>query len=101
MEWQLLSSLADDDRRTLLTMARRRRFRRNEVIFHEGDPGDAFHLISKGRVAVRVNTPLGETATLVILGPGEYFGEMAILSPAPRNATVVALEPVETMSLHR
>src|SRR5947208_2544738 len=42
-----------------------------------------------------------DIATLVILGPGEYFGEMAIVSPAPRNATVVALEPVETLALHR
>src|SRR4051794_29086320 len=101
MQWELLASLADEDRRTLLSLARRRRFRRNEVVFHDGDPGDALHLISKGRVAVRVMTPLGDTATIVILGPGEYFGEMAILSPAPRNATVVALEPLETMTLHR
>src|SRR5205085_10544360 len=46
-------------------------------------------------------TPLGDTATIVILGPGEYFGEMAVLSPAPRNATVVALEPLETLALHK
>ena len=101
MQWELLAPLADADRRTLLSMARRRRFRRNEVVFHEGDTGDALHLISKGRVAVRVMTPLGDIATLVILGPGEYFGELAIVSPAPRNATVVALEPVETLALHR
>ena len=101
VEWQLLASLAEEDRRTLLALTRRRRFKRNEVVFHDGDPGDSLHLISKGRVAVRVMTPLGDTATLVILGPGEYFGEMAILSPAPRNATVVALEPLETLTLHR
>ena len=52
-------------------------------------------------MAVRVTTPLGEVATTAILRPGTYFGEMALVAPAPRNATVVALEAAETMSIHR
>jgi len=97
----LLDGLSAEQKRGVLAGARRRKFARKEVIFHEGDPGDALHLIERGHVAVRVTSPLGDTATLRILGPGEYFGELAVISPAPRNATIVAVDPVETVSLHR
>jgi CRP-like cAMP-binding protein len=85
----------------VLTLARRRTFGRGEVVFHEGDPADSLHLISKGRFAVRVTTPLGETAMLAIRGPGEAFGELALVSDAPRSATVAALEAAETHSIYR
>ena len=85
----------------MLAVARRRTFGRGEVVFHKGDPGDAIHLIAKGRFAVRVTTPLGETAVLAIRGPGEAFGELALVSDAPRSATVAALEPAETHSINQ
>jgi CRP-like cAMP-binding protein len=101
MEWPILSVLTDEDQRALLSTARRRRFARNEVIFHEGDPGETLHLVSKGHVAVRVTTPLGDVATVRVLRPGDFFGELAVVSPAPRNATVVALGAAETLVIHR
>jgi CRP/FNR family cyclic AMP-dependent transcriptional regulator len=101
VRWPVLGSLPEARLHELLTVARRRRFSRHEVIFHEGDPGDAVHLIDQGRVALRVTTPAGDTVTLRILGPGSLFGELAILDPAPRNATVVALERTQTLALHR
>lgn len=85
----------------MLALARRRKFSRGEVVFHEGDPGDTLHLLDRGHVAVRVTTSLGDTATLRIIGPGESFGELAVISPAPRSATIIALEPTETLALHR
>jgi CRP/FNR family transcriptional regulator, cyclic AMP receptor protein len=101
MDWPILSSLGEEARRHLLASTRRRRFARREVLFHEGDPGDTLHLIDKGRVAVRITTPLGDVATLSVLGPGECVGEMALLGTGHRGATVVALEKSETLSLHR
>jgi CRP/FNR family cyclic AMP-dependent transcriptional regulator len=97
VKWALLDVLPADEARALLSAARRRRFDRGETIFHEGDPGDTVHLLDKGRVAIRVTTPLGDTATIRVLGPGEIFGELAVISPWPRTATVRALEPVETL----
>jgi CRP-like cAMP-binding protein len=99
VRWQLLGDLPPDELRRVLSVARRRSFARGEVVFHEGDPGDALHLIAKGRFVIRVTTPIGERATLAIRGPGDAFGELALISPAPRSATVAALEPAETYSL--
>jgi CRP/FNR family transcriptional regulator, cyclic AMP receptor protein len=101
-DWPLLRSLAEQERRRVLSAARRRRFARREVLFHEGDPGDTLHLIDKGRVAVRITTPLGDAATIGVLGRGEVVGEMAVLEPeGRRGATVLALEPTETLSINR
>jgi CRP-like cAMP-binding protein len=101
VRWQLLGDLPPDELRRVLTATRRRSFARGEVVFHEGDPGDALHLIEKGRFVIRVTTPIGERATLAIRGPGETFGELALISPEPRSATVAALEPAETYSLSK
>jgi len=103
VRWSLLDGIPQDDVTRLLSIARRRTFARGEVVFHEHDPADALHLVAKGRFAVRVSTPLGDTAVLAVLGPGEMFGEIALLGPAdaPRSATVAALEAGETRSVHR
>ena len=97
MEWRLLEGVPADDVRQLLSIARRRTFRKGEVVFHRGDPADSLHLISKGRFKVQVMTPLGEPATIAIRGPGDAFGEMAVAAPgAKRSATIEALEDSET-----
>ena len=84
----------------LLAVARRRPFARGEVVFHRDDPADCLHLIAKGRFAVRVITPLGDTATLAVRGVGDNFGETALLASKPRrSATVSALEPAETFAI--
>jgi CRP/FNR family cyclic AMP-dependent transcriptional regulator len=97
-----LDDLPDDERRRLLAEARRRKFAKNEVVFHEGDPGDAVHLIIKGHVAIRATTPLGDVATFTVLGAGEAFGEQALLSgDNVRTASAVALEPTDTHAINR
>ncbi len=103
MKWALLDGVPDEDVRALLSIARRRQFARGEVVFHQDDPADTLHLIDKGRFAVRVQTSLGDTAILSVLGPGEMFGELALLGEAEarRSATVAALEAGETRSVHR
>ena len=96
----LLDGLAEHERREVMRVARRRRFARKEVVFHEGDPGDTLHLIVRGSVAVRITTPLGDEGILRVLGPGQVFGELALIDPAPRVASIVAVEPCETLALH-
>jgi CRP-like cAMP-binding protein len=100
VRWRLLSEVPAEDVRLLLSVARRRRFQRGEVVFHRDDPGDSLHLIASGRFAVRVMTPLGEMVWIAVRGPGENFGEMALVaSDARRSATVSALEEAETFAV--
>lgn len=80
---------------------RQRRFRRNEVIFHQGDPGDALHVVASGAVKIVLPSAEGEEAIIATLRPGDFFGELAILDGAPRSATAVALESAETLELPR
>jgi CRP/FNR family cyclic AMP-dependent transcriptional regulator len=100
VQWPILADLAEDDRARVLKATTRRNYARDDLIVHQGDPGGAFHLLAQGRVAVRVSTPEGEVVTLSVLGPGDFFGEQALLGARhERTASVVALERVETFSM--
>jgi CRP-like cAMP-binding protein len=102
VEWRLLADVPPEDVRQVLSIARRRTFSRGEVVFHRDDPADSLHLIVSGRFAVRITTPLGDTALIAVHGPGDAFGELALVSDgARRSATVSALEPAETLSVYR
>jgi CRP-like cAMP-binding protein len=80
---------------------RARRFRRGEVIFHLGDPGDALFIIVSGEVKISLPSEDGDEAILVRLARGDVFGELALLDGAPRSATATALTAVETVVLPR
>ena len=98
MEFPALAVLDDESRRRVLSAAQRRRYRRGEVVFHEGDPANSLHLLVSGHVCVRVTTALGDTAIFAVLSPGALFGELSLLGDgALRSATIEPLEPVETL----
>jgi len=102
MDWPLLADLPADDVRRLLAIARRRAFGKGEVVFHRDDPADSLHLVVRGRFGARVLTPLGDSVLVDVLGPGQSFGELALLGPdGRRSATVEALEAGETRSIFR
>lgn len=95
---------AHADEETLRQVAsglRRRRFRRNEVIFHQGDAGDSLHIIASGAAKIVLPSAEGEEAIIATLRPGDFFGELALLDGATRSATATALEPTETLVLPR
>jgi CRP/FNR family transcriptional regulator, cyclic AMP receptor protein len=98
----MLGDLPEEDRRRIVALTRRRSFGRREVIFHEGDPADTMHLIGSGHVGIRVTTPLGDVATLAVLAQGDIVGELALVDvEGVRSATATAIEPTETLALHR
>jgi CRP/FNR family transcriptional regulator, cyclic AMP receptor protein len=102
MRWRLVAGVPDEEVRRLVSVGRRRTFSRGEVVFHREDPADSLHLVQKGRFAVRIMTPLGETVTIAIRGPGDSFGEMALVDEnARRAATVTALEDSETLAVYQ
>ena len=69
-------------------------FRAGRTIVSEGETGVGFHLIMQGKAKVTVNGRLRAT-----LGPGDYFGEMAIIDRGPRSATVTAETDVQTLGI--
>lgn len=98
---QVLGAVPAAELGKLVESMRRRNYRRGEVVFHQGDPGDTLHVIAAGRVKVVVLAEGGDEIVLFILGPGELFGEIALLDGGPRTATVVAVEHLETTTLKR
>src|SRR5262245_9456432 len=97
----LLDSMPEDARRLLMTGTRRRSFDRGEILFHEGDSGEALYVVTRGHIALRIHTPVGDVATLRIVGPGEFCGELALLAPGRRNATAAALDRAEVLIVVR
>lgn len=74
--------------------------KQGEVVFKQGAPGDAFYIISTGKVAINIKKGmLSFSKQVATLGTGEFFGEMALLSNEPRSATVECLEPCRLFTL--
>ena len=101
MEWDILRTLDGEQRREVLRMAVRRRYRSGDTLFHQGDPGDSMHLVDKGHVAIRVANGRGDLFTVDVLGPGTSFGEQSLVHDARRSAAAVAIGNVETLMLQR
>jgi len=67
-----------------------RPFRAGDVVFAAGDPGDGLYVIETGRVQISAVVESGSPRPLASIGPGEIFGEMAVIDDEPRSATAVA-----------
>jgi CRP/FNR family transcriptional regulator/CRP/FNR family cyclic AMP-dependent transcriptional regulator len=87
--------------RELAAAMRRRSFRPGEVIFHRDDPGQVLYIIREGKVKIYITSPEGQEVVLAVFGPGDYFGELALLDGQPRSASAVAIDPVESYALQR
>jgi CRP-like cAMP-binding protein len=99
VNWPILNVIPAVERDYLLGEARPRSYPKGTIVFCEGEFGDTLHLVKSGHVAIKRTLPTGEMGTLLVLGPGAVFGELAVVAPAPRNATVVALDAVTTLSI--
>jgi CRP-like cAMP-binding protein len=96
----LLCHLPPEEIERILPIVRRRALNPGRILFRTGDRGDALYIVAKGKVEVVEEASGGEFA-LATLGPGQTFGEMALLSGGPRSATVRAIEPTEVMEIAR
>lgn len=90
-------NFSDLEIRKLIECGFRQRFRAGEVLFREGDPGNAFYILLTGRVEVRVEAL---NKHLTTLGAGEFFGEFALMLGIPRTATVKAIDEVLVFTLN-
>lgn len=70
-------------------------------VIREGDTGDRFYIVVRGRLAVLKRTPSGESRQLAVLETGDHFGEIALLSNVPRTTSVQTLTPCMFLTLSR
>jgi CRP-like cAMP-binding protein len=85
----------------LASLARPHRHRKEQIIFNEGETGTALYMIVKGRVKISQSSPDGRERTLALLGPGDVFGELALLDGGPRSADAVVAEDTELLVVPR
>ena len=80
---------------------RREYFEPGQIVFREGDRGDWLYIVTEGEVEVLKNDGAGTAAPLRRLGPGECFGEIALVSDRPRSATVRAVCATNVLAVDR
>ena len=97
----LFTALSAEEHRALAACLRRRQYAKGQIIFVQGDPGTSLYLIETGRVKVVLTSEEGKERVLSILGPHDFFGELALLDGEPRSADAVALEACQLWLLQR
>src|SRR3954469_1979492 len=71
-------------------LLREQKFAENDLIFDQGAAGDALYVVLQGRVRIATTDTFGRERVLAFSGPGEFFGDMAVLTGAPRSANATA-----------
>lgn len=96
LETELFGDLSPGELGDIVQIMQIQRFRPEQVIFGEGDAGDAWYVIFDGAARVEKRDPFSPTREVANLGPHACFGEMAILDDSPRSASITATEDTTT-----
>jgi len=97
----LFVSVGEEDLERIASHLIERRFPKGATVVEEGLPGDYMYVIKQGRVKITKLSEDGREKILEMMGPGAFFGEMALLDHAPRSATVKTLAPAVLLALSR
>jgi CRP/FNR family cyclic AMP-dependent transcriptional regulator len=97
----LFSGLSDADLEGFASVLRERRVPRGSIVMMQGERGDALYLLAEGQAKVVLIGEDGREVILSVLGPGSFFGEMALLDDEPRSAHVVVMEDSQLLQLRR
>jgi len=95
----LFADLNESDHNLLVQVALRRSHPRHTLLIQDGDPGERLYVLRKGRAKVYIGDGSGREVILAILGPGDFFGELALIDDAPCSASVMTLEESEFVSI--
>src|SRR5581483_7221385 len=98
---KLFQHLPAGELECLRKAARELSFAPGETLFREGDKGDGIYVVKQGSVEIKATVSYGDLRVLSTLGPGELFGEMAVLDSDPRSATASAKEPTVVYFINR
>jgi CRP/FNR family transcriptional regulator, cyclic AMP receptor protein len=97
----LFSGLGTEALRTIAALCHLRQLPSGQVLFVKGDPGDALYGVRRGQIRIEIGTATGQRLTIEMFGPGDAFGEIALLDGRPRTADAVAAENCELFVLPR
>jgi pilus assembly protein CpaE len=97
----ILFTLSDNILRALSRQVQPAFATKGSVIINQGDPGDSLYIIQEGHAEIVVDEAPGHSITIAFLGPGDFFGEMALISEEPRSATVRATDDCKLLILDR
>src|SRR3984893_9755111 len=97
----LFAELPDEELAKIARLLKEHKINENEVIFSQGDGGDGLYIILQGRVRIASTDQFGRERVLAFYGPGEFFGDMAVLTGAPRSATASATTNLRVLQLRK
>ena len=97
----IFSALSREDIAKVLGKMEEISFGAGATIFSQGDKGDAFYLVQAGTMQVVLESASGRSEPIAVLGPQNWFGEMALLSGEPRSATIVTVKETTLWKLSR
>jgi CRP/FNR family cyclic AMP-dependent transcriptional regulator len=95
------AGLSDQELEVLSESLGKRTFGKGMIIFHKSSPGQTLYIIESGKVRIFILSESGQEISVNIYGPGDVFGELALLDGLPRSAGAVAMEKTVTFTLHR
>ncbi len=93
---ELFHGMTENHLRKIADLAQPIVFSPGDVVFRQGDAGDALYLISTGQVEVQVSNN-GETSAAVYLGAGQTIGEMALVDQTTRSASIITIDEGTTL----
>jgi CRP-like cAMP-binding protein len=97
----LFAELSDAELAALAQDFTHLKFQQGEPIFYQGDPGHTLYIVEAGQVRIYVQSEDGQELSVTVCGPGDLFGEMAVIDGLPRSASAIAMEPTRVLSLSR
>jgi CRP-like cAMP-binding protein len=97
----MLKGFSDQDLGRLAGFCDMREMAEGTTVFIENMPGESLFLIKKGTIRISRMFAEGDEKTLIVLGPADVFGEMAVIDGLPRAATARVAEDVELISLNK
>ncbi|MCA1648521.1 MAG: cyclic nucleotide-binding domain-containing protein [Chloroflexi bacterium] len=97
----LFADLPDEELAKIARLLKERKIAENGVVFAQDDPGDGLYIVLQGRVRIASTDQFGRERVLAFYGPGEFFGDMSVLTGAPRSATASATTSLRVLHLRK
>jgi CRP/FNR family transcriptional regulator, cyclic AMP receptor protein len=97
----MFSDLDKDELNDIIRIATTVEFQAGETVCNQDDPGDSMYIVATGRADVSIRNKDGMFVPVAKLGPGELFGELALIDAQPRSARVVSKTRLEALKLDR